>query len=613
MRKVLCPICGNVIRFDEADRSLACPVCRSLIKIKIQRVEDNVLEISDVPTEQLFVGDEIITAELDCMPMPVKKPPVVGIKKRQDEKIDQTALRDSAFSEKSNSTALPPLERNDNSIQRLSATQQGLSKVKEDNNSSLNNVESRPANSGIHEGGVGVLREGKNSQPEQMKWVRWEDVECESELIEEESGISASAAARKKTKTPSDFRIIYIPLYALVSLATLIVLLYAPFVEVRAQSGNMSVSGARLIGELFMQDGIFSQGADLYLYFAGALIIGFAAVTAFYLLFAIKSYGEYDKRILNVSNVFAGVLGAITSALVALFVLVALTFDGVNFVFGSVMIAVILQGYTLISNLDKLPKYRDSKRVLLSPKSTRRKSYFLLGVAMFFIWSALLDVVVSLTCDIAYNVLSGLGVSQNVLTVLSSFSLGIFGAMFEALGTDGVSVASSSADYLLYSYINFAAVACTLVLVAVYSRHTGKTAAIFLEEIKPKGSENILLEDEIKEKNLARLLKKSSAIAFIAYATVLTLEVAGYAVLYRGTGKTLLAVFTMLSFVIASAVALYPYSVLAREQYMKAYVEYEEMGADIPPMTKKQRNRIEVITFFSALSVYFIFILLTVL
>lgn len=391
-------------------------------------------------------------------------------------------------------------------------------------------------------------------------------------------------------------------------------MLYTPFLQIKGDV-SVSLNGAKLIGGIISQTPLIGGSADVYLYFAGAALATFTVVCALYVVYAFTSYGEYNKHVLNVSNLFAGGLAVLVAALAVLlcFAIIKSGAQSVTTVFSSLFIVVVLQLYVLISNLDKLPKYSDKKRVLLSPKSTRRKSYLLLGISMLFIWSLVIGALLSLMSNILYNVIYNLDETAPLLGKLSSLSLGIFGTAFAELWTDEVMLVGAGANYLIYSYVDYAAFAFTVILIIAYARYAGKTSSIFLEEIKPKGNENVLLEDEVKESNLAKFLKKSSSASFVLYAVLLTLDLAGYVVLYRGTANTLPAVFTMISFVIAAAVRCYPYAILSREQYMKAYVEYEEMGADIPPMTRKQRNRLEGIPMLIVLIGYALFITLTVL
>lgn len=614
MKKVLCPICGNVIRFDENERALTCPVCHSLLRIKIRSADDKNIDGAEfgMPTEQLYSDDEIIIAELDktapelfpsegaSLKAPEKRvPPVVG---RKDKVSSPVQVRDNVV--ELGGLREVELKAGNNAETAGAATAKPEQSAKP--------VTQKP------EQAAGVLAKAREPEKQtipdsELKWVRWEDIECESELLEDDEPVTARAAAKqkKRIKVPADYRLMYLPVYAILTFISTLLLLYVPFLFVKGGT-SVSLSGAKLIGGIMSGAEFVNHGTDIYLYLAGGLIMAFTVLSVCYVVYAFSRFGEYNKHTLNTSNVFAGAAGALVTALAVLFGLAANDCsDGLTALFGSLFLVVPLQAYVLISNLDKLPKYRDEKRVLLSPKNTRRKAYALLGVSTFFIWTLFIGAVCSLGGNVAYNALYAVNPLSAVLPKLSTLSIGIFGAVFNGIWIDGGAAASTQADYLIYSYIDIASFACTVLLFAAYVRYAGKTSSIFLEEIRPDGNENVLLENEIKEKNLARFLKKSSSACFILYAAVLTLNVAGYVVLYRGTEDALAAVFTMLSFVLAAAIRCYPYAILSREQYMKAYVEYEEMGADIPPMSKKQKKRLEIYPMLLALAIHILFIVLT--
>ncbi len=581
MRKVLCPICGNVIRFNESEKSLICEVCRSAIKIKIHNIDDkqNSSETdAGMPREQLYSGDEIITAELDnSVPEP-----------KQD-------LKTNLY----------------NALEKTKTSRDNVAKKHEEQIGDSSFVFGNAHGDSEHRAEAQITfeavayqnsKEPQNAVPaakdEDLKWIKWADIECESELLEDIKITKPSevAKSKKNVKTPLNYRLAYVPFYAICTFISLIVLLYTPFLQINGDNYS-TVYGAKLIGELFSVN-TFLTDIFLLRFIAGVLLAAMVLSSAAYLVFAFRSYGEYNEKILKKSFMFSLINAGLTILIFCLFCIIVSkmipNYDSIKMLYSGTFIAVPLQIYSVAANSDKMPKYRDEKKVLLSPKSTRRKAYILLGISMFFVWSLIFNTVISLGSNIAYNVIHSVtNGTSNILPKLSALSMGAFGVAFSFVWSGSINVVSATANYLIYSYIQYATLAATVLLIVVYARYAGKTAGIFLDEIKPKGNENVLLENEIKELNLAKFLKKSSSLSFIVYAITITLDVVGYVVLYSGTSNLIPALFTMIAFVIAALIRRYPYAVLAREQYMKAYVEYEEMAADIPPMTKKQRSSLE--------------------
>ncbi len=590
MRKVLCPICGNVIRFNETNKSLICEVCHSAIKIKIHNIDDknNVPEKdAGTPREQLYSDDEIITAELDNSAPETK----------QD-------LRTNLYNavEKAKNTTCDNVAKQHEERVGDSSFVFGKAPVNNENKSEAKITFEAVA----YQNSVAPQNAVPAAKDEDLKWIKWADIECESELLEDIKITKPSevAKSKKKVKVPLNYRLAYVPIYAICTFISLLLMLYTPFLQINGDNYS-TVYGAKLIGALF-SIGTFPSGIHLFEFIAGVLLASMVLSSAAYLVFAFRTYGEYNDKILKKSYLFSILNTGLTLLIFCMFGIIAAKmiadYGSIKMLYSGTFIAVPLQIYSVAANSDKMPKYRDEKKVLLSPKSTRRKAYVLLGISMFFVWSLIFNTLISLGSNIAYNVIHSLtNGTSNILPKLSTLSLGAFGVAFSFVWGGSINVVSATANYLIYSYIQYATLAATALLIIVYARYAGKTAGIFLDEIKPKGNENVLLENEIKELNLAKFLKKSSSFSFIIYAVTITLDVVGYVVLYSGTSNLLPALFTMISFVIAALIRRYPYAVLAREQYMKAYVEYEEMGADIPPMTKKQRSSLERTALLSAL------------
>lgn len=587
MKKVLCPICGNVIRFEEGNTSITCPVCHSLIKIKIQKADDSVLYGNryGMPSESLYSEDEVIIAELDNGAPQFAKdsgaslktekaiPPHLGVRK---EKVESPVL---AHGETTTTSA------------KITHVDISAPTEKEEKKE----VKSEP------------VRENKEKAAEKLEWVNWENIECESELLEDDELTEAAEAAKgkKRLRVPTDYRLAYLPIYSIVGFISAILMFYTPVLLVNGETVGAGL-GARFIGT------VLAGGASVWTIVFAVLEILFLFLAISYSYFTFKHFGEYDRHTLTVSVVHSVLQMTLSLVFLAGTLYFSFTNYEVKSVWTSAFIVFVLQAYSFISNVDKLPKYNDKKRVLLSPKSSQKKAYVLLGLAYFCVWLMVTKVVLSIAGNIAFAVGEKVGATAEYLDKVSTLSVGIFGALYRVILTDasGVDfVFGVREGFALYSYIDYASSVALVVLIAVYAKYAAKTSSIFLEEIKPKGNENLFLATEERERNLAKFLKKSGTISFLAYAVVTTLKVAGYAVLYRGTGQIYLAIFTMLSFTIACAVSCYPYAILSREQYMRAYVEYEEMSAEIPPMSKKQNKLLEIVPTLLALAVNAIFVI----
>lgn len=590
MKKVLCPICGNVIRFEEGEASVTCLVCHSLIKIKIQKADDAVIFGGyGMPSEQLYSEDEVIIAELDSSapqfektegaPPPNEKtvPPHLGVRK---EKVETPVL---AHGKETSSSA--KIERID-----INATQT----TEEKSSDAIDAAKPvKPA----------LVREKKE---EKIEWVNWDNIECESELLEDDELTAPAEVAKgkKRLRVPTDYRLAYLPIYSIIGFISAILMFYTPILSINGEIIGAGI-GARFIGSALSGEvGIWTIG---YV----CLELAFLFVAISYMYFTFKHFGEYDRHTLTVSVTHSVLQMVLACVYLAGALYYAFTTTAVTSIWTGAFIVFVLQAYVFISNVDKLPKYNESKRVLLSPKSSQKKAYVLLGLSYFCIWLMVIKVALSIAGNVAFAVGEKMGAEAEYLDKVSTISVGIFGALYRLVLTDANSidfVFGVREGFALYSYIDYASSAALVALIAIYARHASKTSSIFLEEIKPKGSENLFLAEDEKERNLAKFLKKSGTITFMIYAVVMTLKVAGYAVLYRGTGQIYLALFTMLAFTIACAVSCYPYAILSREQYMRAYVEYEEMSAEIPPMSKKQNKLLELIPTALALAVSAIFV-----
>lgn len=591
MKKVLCPICGNVIRFEEGESSVTCPVCHSLIKIKIQKADDTVLYGGyGLPSEQLYSEDEVIIAELDSGAPQFAKiegaslkkekavPPHLGVRK---EKVETSVLAHGK--ETSVSAKIEHID-----ISAKSAEEP---------------AKAEPAPVDVKPAKPEPVRERKE---EKIEWVNWENIECESELLEDDELTEPAEVAKgkKRLRVPTDYRLSYLPIYSIVGFISAILMFYTPVLLINGETIGAGM-GARFIGT------VLSGGASAWTIGYAVLEVLFLIVAISYAYFTFKHFGEYDRHTLTVSVVHSVLQIALAGVYLGGALYYAFTTSSVSSIWTGAFIVFVLQAYSFISNVDKLPKYNESKRVLLSPKSSQKKAYVLLGLSYFCVWLMVIKVALSIAGNVAFAVGEKMQVDAEYLDKVSTLSVGIFGALYRLVLTDANAVDfvfGVREGFTLYSYIDYASSAALVVLIAVYARHASKTSAIFLEEIKPKGNENLFLANEERERNLAKFLKKSGTLTFLIYAVVTTLKVASYAVLYRGTGQIYLAIFTMLSFTIACAVSCYPYAILSREQYMRAYVEYEEMSAEIPPMSKKQNKLLEFVPTVLALVVNAIFV-----
>lgn len=598
MKKVLCPICGNVIRFEDGATSVTCPVCHSLIKIKIQKADDTMLYGGyGMPTEQLFSEDEVIIAELDSSAPQFEKtegaslkqeksiPPHLGVRK---EKVETPVLAHG----KETSVTANIIHVNLNEVKDDKADEKKAEKA----------VEKEQVKEVVK---PETAREKKGAGKE-IEWINWDNIECESELLEDDELTSPAdvAKGKKRLRVPTDYRLSYLPIYSIVGFISAILMFYTPVLSINGVSIGAGI-GAKFIGA------VLSGGASVWTIGYAVLEVLFFGVSVSYAYFTFKHFGEYDRHTLTVSVIHSVLQAVLACAYLAGSLYYAFTTAPVSSIWTSAFVVFVLQAYSFISNVDKLPKYNESKRVLLSPKSSQKKAYVLLGLSYFCVWLMVIKVALSLAGNVAFSVGGKMGATAEYLDKVSTLSVGIFGALYRLILTDASSVDfvfGVREGFALYSYIDYASSVALVALIVIYARHASKTSAIFLEEIKPKGNENLFLAEEEKEKNLAKFLKKSGTVTFLIYAVVTTLNVASYAVLYRGAGQIYLAIFTMISFALACAVSCYPYAILSREQYMRAYVEYEEMSAEIPPMSKKQNKLLELIPTLLAIVVNVIFV-----
>ncbi|MEG2541485.1 MAG: hypothetical protein RSB59_06940, partial [Clostridia bacterium] len=396
-----------------------------------------------------------------------------------------------------------------------------------------------------------------------------------------------------------------------VAFVAMLIMLYAPTFELTLADGEKIERCAQFIGIAVGGEILQNQTATKLACSCGWVMLAVALFVFLYGISALRAYGGYDKKRLVKSVVLGGVLGAL-----------ALTEGALQLVLHKCLGAGTASGFAVFSvascflivatwvvNLALLLGYKPSKKIVVSPKTTEKRAVFMLGVAIFFICEIFAQVLFTGGGKIAYGIVANTaGSGAPLLAKLSLLSDGIFGNLLMLIFTNSGQIAISGGSKFLTSlYVDLALGALLTTLVVVYIFYISRTKDIFLGRVRGEDEAKRFQDDEYEQKKLTKFLKKNTSFLLMLFAMVFTLQLASDILKFLGSGKPLVAVLVMLSSVAVLGLRCFPYAMLAREEYMQAFYDFNDMGAELPPITVKQKRAILIAPIVATVAVYSIF------
>ncbi|MEG2450902.1 MAG: hypothetical protein RSB09_04110, partial [Clostridia bacterium] len=274
MRKVLCPNCKKIVRFEEGGL-VCCPSCSTNLKVTVFQNEIKNIVTEFEPSDNIFYcGDEIIRVE---------------IAKINEEK--STDIKEDISDVEINKENIKEAEQADSQT----ADKKIIADKKEPNKQSttINEADSK-------------------------KTVEYceSEIECESEIIEKSVLAKEEKQETRKLKKVKDKRQKPLRYYAVMILAgvafvAMLIMLYAPTFEIALADGEIIERCAQFIGIAVGGEILQNQTATKLASAGGWVMLAVALFVFLYGISALRAYGGYDKRRLVKSVAIGGVLGAL--------------------------------------------------------------------------------------------------------------------------------------------------------------------------------------------------------------------------------------------------------------------------------------------------------------
>lgn len=436
------------------------------------------------------------------------------------------------------------------------------------------------------------------------------EVECEGEVIDEKVLYKERKYERKrlkKIKNKSRNISVYFDFFIVSCIVVSAVAVLYSGIGVNTVLGSAArLRGADFIGMFVTGDSVGLIGTG-YINVIGALLLFEIVLIILLATVFVRRSGEYGISAKIKLNLFSIPLIAVSSAITVFWSIYINAGGGVSFNAG-VFIGNIIIALSGVMMFICLICSKRNRAIAPSPKFMEKKALFTLAAAYFFAALLFVSVTLSVCADIGYAIIYNLNSNAKALSDLALLSSGIFGSLFDLAFVFVGGLKTTASGELNSIYASIALGIGLIVLLIIYSVYIGETKEIFLGKIR-YGDSKKFTDGEYEQKQLKKFLSKNGSLAFAVFGAVFTAELVRNILLYSGAQKAGTIIFCMLASLAALALKSFPYALSAREDYMKAYLCYGDLGAEVAPQSNRRMSRLKWLSIFSAIAIYTVFII----